>query len=81
MGSARSPEPVLSMRVEELWVPILTDCGRFVRKSFIQAQVAGGKSRAASLLTRMLGMMVLKAEQKSGTHIHAHTHAHPYTHL
>ena len=36
---------------------------RFVRKSFIKAQVAGGKSRAASLLTRMSGMMVLKAEQ------------------
>lgn len=52
-------EPVLSLRMDEHW---LTDCGRSVRKFWIQAQVAEGKSRAASFSTRMSDMIVLKAE-------------------
>lgn len=34
------------------------------KKSLIQAEVVGGKSRAASLLTTMLEQMVLKAKPK-----------------
>ena len=56
---------MLSVREEERWGPSFTDCGLLVRKSFIQAQVEGGGGggcKSRSLLIRMSGMIVLKAE-------------------
>lgn len=55
-------EPVLSVRVEDRWGPSLTVWDRLVRKSFIQAHVRGGRPRVTSLVRRMSGMIVLKAE-------------------
>ncbi len=53
---------MLSVQVEERWGPSLTVWGRSVRKFLIQVQVSEGKPRSVSLLKRMSGMMVLKAE-------------------
>ena len=52
----------MRVRVEEQREPTLTVCGRLVRKPMIQAPVEVGRSRSVSLLTRMSGMIILKAE-------------------
>ena len=53
---------MLSVWEEEREEPSFTVWGRFVRKSFIQEQASGGTPKCDSLVTRMSGMMVLKAE-------------------
>lgn len=55
-------ELMLSVRGEERWRPSFTDWGRSVRKSLIQEQVSGGRPQSDSLMVRMSGLMVLKAE-------------------
>lgn len=55
-------EPVPSVRREERWGPSFTDWGRSVRKSLIQEQLSGGRPKSDSLMVRMSGLMVLKAE-------------------
>lgn len=58
-------EPVLRVMDEERWGSVLTLCGRSVGKSLIQLYVNVDRPRSNSFPTRMLGMIVLKAEVKS----------------
>ena len=43
----------------EMWWPILTVAGRFVKKSLIQLQVVGGSPRSVSFVISLTGMTVL----------------------
>jgi len=56
---------VLSIIVEEILSPILTECGLWVRKSRIQSQREEPSPRPQSLEMSFVGIMVLKAELQS----------------
>ena len=55
-------EPVLSVKVDEIWSLTITVCGRSERKFLIHAKVTGEKSRVTSLAVWISRIMVLKAE-------------------
>ena len=55
-------EEVLRMIVEEVLLPILTDCGLWVRKFRIQSQREEPNPRPRSLEICFVGIMVRKAE-------------------
>ncbi len=57
--------PVLIVKVEELCGPILTDCGRSVKKSLIHRQMLYWMPRSDILENNLLGKIVLIAELKS----------------
>ena len=57
--------PVLRMIREEVLLPILTDCGLWVRKSRLQSQREEPSPRPWSLEMSFVGIMVLKAELQS----------------
>ncbi len=58
-------EPVLRVMEEEMVLWILTVWGLLVRKSKTQFPSVGLRPREESFYTRVCGMMVLKAEEKS----------------
>ena len=54
--------PVLRIIKEKVLLPILTDCGLWVRKFRIQSEREELKPRPRSLEMSFVGIMVLKAE-------------------
>jgi len=52
---------MLSVMMEDEWGPILTVCGRFDRKSFIQLQIDEERPRVSSLFIRMSGNDCIKS--------------------